>query len=189
MFNLNDKNLSYIIISPEKKSNISIGNRFLCDKLSNILYSKDYTLFPITAHHSGLFERSFLAISSDNNNTLRKDAIFLIDEFEQDSIIIKYKNENMTKSILKDGSERVMKISYYDSDFNNKSYIYNGISFSFTEEKQYHFLTDKKQLKSGMIVEFYNDDRWVERKIQNPDIEYEKMYKLLIKYNKLRTLA
>jgi hypothetical protein len=74
----------------------------------------------------------------------------------------------------------------YDSNINNKTYIYNGLSFTFNDKKRYHFLNYKDELKNGMIVEFFNNDKWIERKIVNIDIEYEKMYKLLIKYNKLR---
>jgi hypothetical protein len=37
-----------------------------------------------------------------------------------------------------------------------------------------------------MIVEFYNNDQWIEKVVENIDVEYERLYKLLIKYNKLR---
>lgn len=186
MFNLTDRNISYIIVSPEKESNTQIDNKFLCDKLCNILYSKGYTILPVTGHYEGSYERSFIAVCGDGNDILRKDAFFLIEEFDQDSIIAKYKGEEQAKKILNNGSEKLLSVAIYDSNTTNKTYLYNGISFSFLEQKRYHFLTGKEQLKKGMIVEFYNNDQWIEKVVENIDVEYERLYKLLIKYNKLR---
>ena len=37
-----------------------------------------------------------------------------------------------------------------------------------------------------MLVEYLNEDRWIPKTINNVDLEYEKMYKLLMKYQKMR---
>jgi hypothetical protein len=37
-----------------------------------------------------------------------------------------------------------------------------------------------------MIVEYLNKDKWFSKKVENPKLEYEKIYKLLIKYEKIR---
>ena len=83
MFNLLDKNISYILVSPERVNNTLSQNNINCEKLCSILYSKDYTIFSITGFHEGKYEKSFLAISSStNNDELRFDAIYIMDEFE-----------------------------------------------------------------------------------------------------------
>lgn len=187
MFNLEGKNISYILISPEKQDKSLLDNKNACEKLQTILYAKGYTLLPVTGYYQGNYERSFIAISADDNDTVRKDAIFLIDEFDQDSVIVKYKGEDSPVKILNNGSEKLLSLSIYGDNSDNKTYLHNGLSFTFLERKRYQFLTDKSQLRVGMMVEFLNNDKWIEKKVINLDLEYEKLYKLLIKYGKLRT--
>lgn len=187
MFNLLDKNISYMIVSPEKSDNETWLNNVNCEKLCTILYAKDYTIFPITGFFEGKYEKSFLAISSSNNNDeLRLDAIFVMDEFRQDSVIVKYKFEETASKIFHDGSEKTLSLLVYDSNLQNKSYLYNGISFSFVENKRYYFPKKKEDLKNGMMVEYFNNNKWYQRQVSNIDLEFDKMYKLLIKYEKVR---
>lgn len=186
MFNLLDQNIGYLIVSSQNDDTPPSEVRFLSDKLSNILYAKDYTLIPVTGFLNQKYEKSFIAICADGNDKLRSDAIYLMDEFNQDSIIVKYVNEDNAKKILYDGSEIPLGIAIYDSELKNKTYIYNGVSFSFIEQKRYYFPKEKRELKPGMIVEFFNNNKWTPRQIVNVESEYEKMYKLLMKYEKLR---
>jgi hypothetical protein len=187
MFNLLDKNISYILISPEKTSNSQLENSVNCERACSILYSKEYTIIPVTGHWEGKWEKSFLAISSsDNNDEIRKDAIFLLDWFDQESVICKYKGVEEATKLMRDGSEKPLKFLIYDSDLKNKTYLYNGVSFSFVESKKYYFPKDKDDLRNGMIIEFFNNNKWNQKTIYNIDVEFEKMYKLLIKYEKLR---
>lgn len=186
MFNLSDPNIGYIIISSQNESNSPGESKFRSDKLANILYAKDYTLIPVTGYYNQQYEKSYIAISVDDNDKLRSDAIYLMDEFEQESVIVKYLSESTAKKILHDGSELPLGIAIYDSDLKNKTYIYNGISFSFIEQKRYYFPKEKKELKDGMIVEYFNNNKWCAKQIVNVEVEYDKMYKLLMKYEKLR---
>ncbi len=187
MFSLEDKDVSYLLISPEKESNSLVDNKILSDKLQSILYSKEYNLIPVSGYYHGNYEKSFIAICPNDNNQLRRDAIQLMDSFDQECVIVKYKGEVSPKKILHDGSEKLLKISLYNGDDLNKTYLYNGLSFSFLEQRRYQFLNDKSQIKTGMVVEFLNNDVWVEKKVIDVDLEYEKMYRLLMKYGKLRT--
>jgi hypothetical protein len=187
MFNLLDRNISYIIVSPEKKENNPSQNNINCEKLCSILYSKDYTIFPIAGYYDGKYEKSFLAISSSNNNDdLRFDAIYVMDQFEQESVIVKYHSDETASKISNDGSEKSLSLLVYDSNLQNKSYLYNGISFSFVENKRYYFPKKKEELKNGMLIEYFNNNKWTQRQVLNIDSEYEKLYKLLIKYEKVR---
>lgn len=187
MLNLEDKNIAYLIISPEKEDKSLMDNKNSCDKLQTILYSKGYTIIPVTGYYHGNYEKSFIAVSIDDNDTIRKDAIFLLDEFQQDSVIVKYKGESSPVKILSNGSEKLLSLSIYSDNSDNKTYLYNGFSFSFNERKRYKFLSDKSQLRVGMVIEFLNNDKWIEKEVINLELEYERMYKLLIKYGKLRT--
>lgn len=187
MFNIKDPNLSYILVSPEKPEYGQIDNNLNCERCCSILYSKDYTVFPIATYERGKVSRSFMAIPLTNSNDdLRKDSLFLMDKFNLDSVFVKYQSEPSTTKLRYDGSERSLGMSLYESSENTKVFVHSGISFSFHEVKKYHFPKDKKEFRKGMIVEFFNNNRWVTKEVYNPDDEWEKMYKLLTKYGKLR---
>jgi hypothetical protein len=175
-----------MLISPEKRDVSPSENNINCEKICTILYSKDYTIIPVTGYYEGNYERSFIAICAGDSDTLRFDAIYLMDKFNQDSVIVKYKNENAATKVTPDGSEKPMSVAIYDSNLSNKTYLYNGVSFSFTEMKRYFFPKKKEDLKVGMIVEFFNNNKWTQKQVVNVDNEYEKMFKLLIKYEKVR---
>ena len=186
MFNLTDLNLSYIIISPEEPGALPSDNNHICERLCSILYSKDYTVIPVKSYNEGMYDKSFIAITSADNDTLRFDAIWLMDKFYQPSVIAKYKGESNAVRIAYDGSEKPLGMNVYDSNLENKVYLYNGISFTFPELKRYYFPKRKEDLKSGMIVEYFNNNKWISKQVFSVDTEYEIMYKLLMKYEKVR---
>lgn len=187
MFNLSDSNVSFILFSPERQDQNQLENKNAFEKACSILYSKDYTIFPVTGYFNNMYEQSMIAVPNvPNNDHLRKDSIYLMDLFHQESIILKYLQEQKSVKLFKDGSERTLGIALYNEDTNNKTFLHNGISFSFIEEKKYYIAKSKSELKNGMIVEYYNDNRWNQKEIKDIDIEYDNLYKLLIKYNKLR---
>lgn len=186
MFNLSDPNISYLLISPEKSNNLPSDNNLNCEKVCSILYSKDYTVIPVTGYYENKYEKSFIAINPSDNDSLRFDAIYLMDKFEQESVIVKYKGEEVATKVEADGSEKPMSVAIYDSDSKNKTYLHNGVSFSFVEKKRYFFPKKKEDLKNGMVIEFFNNNKWTQRQVINVESEYDKMFKLLIKYEKVR---
>ena len=40
-----------------------------------------------------------------------------------------------------------------------------------------------------MIVEYLNNNKWNQKKVENPKQEWDDMYKLLSKYDKLRVVS
>ena len=88
MFNLSDPNISYMLISPEKGDNLPSENNINCERICSILYSKDYTIIPVTGYYEGKYERSFIAVYAGDSDSLRFDAIYLMDKFNQDSVIV-----------------------------------------------------------------------------------------------------
>ena len=40
-----------------------------------------------------------------------------------------------------------------------------------------------------MIVEYFNNNQWNEKMVQDPNFEWDSMYKLMLKYDKIRVLS
>jgi len=173
-------------MSATHKLNDSYSNSVLSSRLEDALYLKGYNLVKLGNDN----DISFIAFKEnyENNNELRYDAIELMDAFYQDSVIVKYFNENKAKRIMKDGSERTVGISNFNGDMEN-SYYNKGFSFSFIDEQEYFVPKKESDLKSGMIVEIKNNqNQWIPREVMNVSDEWGKMYNLLVKYNRIRCL-
>ena len=174
MIDLNNPKISYIVLSSDK-----------LDDMVSILYAKNYQIIPITGYYNGEYEDSVIAFGA-NNDELRSDLIFLLNHFNQDCGIIKYYDETNAKKVFHDGSEKPMGIAMYNTDSENISYLYNGVSFSFIEQVRYWKPKSKEDFKVGMLVEYFNKNKWCEKKVENPNSEYEDFYKLMMKYDKIR---
>lgn len=170
--------MSFILLSSDK-----------LDDMLSILYAKDYQIIPIKGYYQGQYEDSALAFSNIDNDELRKDLVFLLNHFHQDCGIIKYIGETNAKKVFRDGSEKPLGITLYNTDSENISYLYNGLSFSFVEQVRYWKPSRIEDFKVGMIVEYLNNNKWYQRKVENPKQEWEDMYKLLSKYDKLRVAS
>lgn len=177
MIDLSSPKISYIVLSSEK-----------LDDMVSILYAKNYQILPIKGYYHGQYEDSVIAFGPDNEE-LRKDLIFLLNHFQQECGIIKYQGESNAKKVFHDGSEKPMGIVLYNTDSENISYLYNGVSFSFVEQARYWKPTKKEDFKVGMLVEYFNNNKWYEKRVENPSEEYEKLYKLFIKYDKIRVMS
>ncbi len=178
MLDLENPKLSFILISSD-----------VLDDMMSILYAKNYQMLPIQGYYQGQYENSALAFSSIDNDELRKDLIFLLNHLKQDCGIIKYKGETGAKKVFSDGSEKPLGITLYNTDSDNVSYLHNGLSFSFVEQVRYWKPTKVEDFKTGMVVEYLNNNKWCQRKVQNPKQEWDDMFKLLVKYNKLRVAS
>lgn len=178
MIDLSNSKLSFILLSSDR-----------LDDMISILYAKDYQIIPLRGYYQGQYEDSAMALSSIDNDELRKDLIFLLNQFHQDCGIIKYIGETNAKKVFRDGSEKPMGITLYNTDSENISYLYNGLSFSFVEQVRYWKPTKIEDFRVGMIVEYLNNNKWYQKKVENPKQEWDDMYKLLSKYDKLRVVS
>lgn len=174
MLNLKDLKSSYMVIS---------GN---VNAITSYLYSRDYNVIDIKSYYNESFEDSIIAFSNSSNDELRRDAIHIMDYFDQRNLIIKYKDVSSVSKIFENGSELEIGVLLYNTDSDNKSYIYEGISFSFVDKQLYYFPSKKEDFKSGMIVEYLSNNKWIEKKVIDPNIEFNKIYELMMKYNKIR---
>jgi len=190
---LNDRSAYYMIISGTHPLQDEYTNRLYTSKLEDSLYLKEYKLIKLGNGHDNF---SFIAYKdnlnlNDNyisNNILRYDAIELMDMFYQDFVIVKYYNEKKAKRILKDGSERTVGLSNYNGDLGN-SYYNEGFSFSFVDEQEFFIPKRMEDFKSGMIVEIKNNlNQWIPKEVVDPKKEWDKMYNLLVRYNRIRCL-
>ena len=173
--NLTDINNSYLIISGDK-----------IEDIMSILYAKEYQIIQLQTYYKNTYGNAVLAVNSIDNDTLRNDCIFILDHFKKDSCIIKYSGEETVKKIKFDGSEELLSLSMYNTDDDKISYIYNGVSFSFIDQTRYWKPKSKEDLKKGMVVEYLNKDKWHTRTVENPVLEYNNLFKLLMKYDKVR---
>jgi hypothetical protein len=177
VIDLTNPKISYIVISSEK-----------IDDIMSILYAKNYQIIPIKGYYQGQYEDSLMAFGVDNDE-LRKDLIFLLNHFHQECGIIKYFGETGAKKVFPDGSEKPLGIVLYNTDSENISYLYNGISFSFVEQVRYWKPKKQEDFSVGMLVEYMNNNKWYEKRVVNPTEEYNKLYKLMIKYDKIRVAS
>lgn len=177
MIDLTNPQISYIVVSSEK-----------IDDIMSILYAKNYQIIPIKGYYHGQYEDSLMAFGVDNEE-LRKDLIFLLNHFHEDCGIVKYYGETIAKKVFKDGSEKPLGIVLYNTDSDNISYLYDGISFSFVEQARYWKPKTKEDFSVGMLVEYMSNNKWYEKKVINVSEEYDKLYKLMIKYDKIRVAS
>lgn len=190
MLDLNDINTHYMIITAFKSDLSLEENERRNSLLEDSLFRREFKVYKLGALYRGEKESSFMAIKDrpTDNNELRYDAIELLDQFEQESVIVKYLKEDCPKKIKNSGEEELLGlVKYDDASENDYSYFMNGNVFSFTNVKRYYTPTSKNELNEGDTIEYLNDNKiWVSKTIKNLDTEYENMYKLLIKYNRLR---
>lgn len=175
MIDLTNTKLAFMLLSSER-----------LDDMVSILYAKNYQILPIQGYYQGQYEESVMAFSNIDNDELRKDLLFLLNHFHQDCGIIKYIGENLAKKIFKDGSEKPLGVTLYNTDSDNMSYLHNGVSFSFVEQARYWKPNKVEDFKVGMIVEYLNNNKWYQKKVENPESEWKDMFMLLSKYDKLR---
>lgn len=173
---LTDKRISYIVMSSKK-----------IEDIMSILWAKNFKILQIKGYYKGSYDDSILTFNDNlDNDDLRKEALFVLNHFKENSAVIKYSGDTNANKIFYDGSEKPMSVIMYNTDDEAKSYLYNGISFSFNENKRYWKPKNKSDLKVGMVVEYFNKNEWQSHKIKNPSKEYDRLFKLLIKYDKLR---
>lgn len=165
----------YIIISSEKLNDII-----------SVLHAKCYTVITIKGLYHGHYEDSVLAYGDVNNDELRKDVLLLLKLFNQDCSIVKYSGESGAKKLFPDGSEKPLGIVMFNTDSDNKSYLCDGLSFSFVESKRYWTPKKEEDIKHGMIIEYLNNNKWFQKVVEDPKKDWEDLIKLLVKYNKVR---
>ena len=179
MLGLEQPNTSYMLISSPNN----------LDQITSVLYAKNYQILTIKGYFEGKFEDSIMAFGRVENENLRNDTLFILGQFNEKNIIVKYLGESDAKKVFFNGSEEPMEIVMFNTNESYKSYIHSGISFSFVEKTRYWKPKSQEDLKIGMVVEYQNNNKWYERIVRNPKEEWEKLYKLLTKYDKVRIPA
>lgn len=187
--NLNHKKAYYLLVSACSDLQDDYTNKVQSSRLEDALYLKEYSILKLG---NGKDRTSYIAYkesaTNEDNNELRYDAIELMDGFYQTSVIVKYYNEKKPKRIVKDGSERPVRLSEFNGDMDN-SYYTEGFSFSFIDEQEYFKPNKLSDIKTGMIVEVKNNNNeWIPREVTNPKKEWDNMYNLLVKYDRIRIL-
>jgi hypothetical protein len=188
--NLIGKNAYYILLTAYSDKQDDYTNVYQNSQLESALYRKGYEVLKLGHSENKI---ALLAWKSDkedqNNNELRMDAIEFIDTYYIESLVIKYQNENDPKRLKDNGQEKNISLVNYNGDMDN-SYYTEGVSFSFEEDEEYYIPSKKSDIKVGMIVELKNNkNQWVPREVVDLDKEWDSMYKLLVKYNRIKVIV
>lgn len=178
MVDLNNPKFSFILISSDS-----------LDDMMSILWAKNFQIIPIKGFYKGQYEDSVIAFAPVDNDELRKELLFLLNHFNQECGFIKYLGENDVTKVFSDGSEKLMGVTLYNTDEENVSYLYNGLSFSFVEKVRYWKPTKIEDFKIGMLVEYLNNNKWYQKKVEDPIKDWNDMFKLLTKYEKVRVVS
>jgi hypothetical protein len=179
VLNLNDSNVSYFIISSKQ-----------IDATKTLLWAKEWEIIPLKGYYDGVLEDSILAFKMNiDNKELKEEAIFMLKTFDEDSCIIKYTSKKNPNKLFRNGKETELSEAFFNQESINKSYLYNGVFFSFNEVKSYKLIELKQDLKNGMIVEYFNNQKWCSASIFDIEVEWDNFYKLLSKYKKVRVLT
>jgi len=188
---LDEKNLSYIIISAYNSKLSELDNKIQQSRLEDELYHRDYTLFKGNQSKVNNFFLGYKQPKDNNivehNTDMKYDAIELLDVFKQEKCIIKYWNESYAKEFLYDGIEKPLCVIPYTGEETDYNMIIEDVGFSFSPKKMYKLVESKSDLLKYSIVEIQNNQgEWIEKKIIDLDVEYERLYKVMLKYKKVR---
>jgi hypothetical protein len=177
IMDLNNKDISYVIFS---------GNKW--SQIMSYLYSKEYTIHEMRTVQSDFIGKAILTYSSISNSELEKDTLFILEHFEEDHAYIKFKDTTEIQRISKYNINPV-SVSMYESNDDQLKYIIGEYSFSFNKMDKYMLLEKKEQITEGMCLEYFNDNKWNKTIVNDVDKEWNSMYSLLSKYNKLRKIV
>jgi hypothetical protein len=187
MFNLQNEDLSFIIINSEKEFQTVLENYHNSERLYSVLDSKEFSIFKLKDFKKSKMSPAYLAVTQlKENDSIRAEALHILEFMDISSLILKYKDSKNPILLEKNGHETPLLFEFYPNNQEEQFYVLEGLSFNFKKDQRFFFPKNKSHLKQGMVVEYLNDDIWKSRKIDNLDVEYNKMYSLLMKYDKLR---
>lgn len=175
---IDNKGNTYIILC----NNINIDNeQTILDK-----FGYDMTYIKQIDSDGVLYDTVIAYNDAVSNNTIRENVLYLLNIYDDAYAYVKYHGEDFVNMVSKDGTEVPLDII---KENNNKGYdvfLINGYWYSFIKKPIYRKPTKMSDFKKGMVVEFYNNNRWNTMVVENPPKEYDTIYKLFIKYDKIR---
>lgn len=173
--NLTDQNISYIILPSDKWV-----------QTISYLYSKDYKIIELVTQQNNIKDKALFTYNEVSNQELKKDTLFVLNHFNIDYGFIKYNLSEQIFKIYKTGNEVEVEINLYENSIDSKKYIMGSLFFSFNVLDKYYLVEKKEDLKTGMEIEYFNNNKWTKKIVENVDLEWTKLYSLLSKYKKLR---
>lgn len=156
--------------------------------VESFIYSRGWTSYSIKfLNESGLLDDWILSFTLNDNNSLRKDSIHLMEHFGVDKIFLKYKEEFDPKILENNGNELECSIKKWGES--NYNWTFNGQSFSISLSHRWIKPNKMEDFKVGSIVECLSSGKWIRRKVEDPKKEWEDIYKLMVQWNKVRILS
>jgi len=186
MLELTEKSASYLIVSPARDLRDQSVAALEASRAQSMLYGRNYTLISLTGYSGGVYDRSFLAYGQQDNDSLRSDALAYMRESAQGDVVVKYSGSSELTLLSRDGSEHPLSVHPYDGSEGVRAFIHGSDCFTLRRERRYRMVESRAEIKRGMVLEYLNNGRWNEVRVADPDTEYDRMFRLLIKYGKLR---
>lgn len=177
---LNDPSIKFISLGVKQNSNA----------VANWLNANGYDVVKFNQVHLNEEKICWMGISTEKtNNDVRFDAIKLLFHLNESMAIVKYGGEYTAKGLYANGSEFIIGIDKWDDnpDKNTWGMVREGLFFSFKKKKRYYYIKEENELSKNLIVEIKdNKGNWKERLVLDPELEWENMYQLLSKYERVR---
>ncbi len=187
MINLGNDKRGIIIITSDNTSISDFDRKFHGERIYSVLSSKEFEIIPIKCYKDNSIYESFLCLSEIyDSNEFRKEILHILEFLDLDSSFVKYPSSDDFVLISRTGTEEKHVLKMYEESKNDLKFIYESIFFSFEKKQSYFYPKKSNHLKNGLIVEYFNNEKWNSKEIKNVDEEFDKMYKLLMKYDKLR---
>ena len=170
-----DLDVSYIIISD---TNI--------DNISSYLYSRDYKLIEMTKFKDGTFTDCLVGITEKIKSDVMSDINHISNHFKLQFVIAKFFGDECPVRLNENGTIDDLDLIMYDTNLDLDSYIKDGVSFSFVKKKKYSYPKEKKDFKVDMIIECYSSNGWIEKIVKDVDSEFDSIYSILSKFDRVR---
>jgi hypothetical protein len=175
---LNSPDISYVLFSDG-----DLDGTYFHMSLTN-----NYQVNEIKTYLNGNYGSAVLAIPKNNidQRTIKEDVMSPILKMGCKRAVVKYPGKTHPSLLFPNGSEKPLNPIPYNTDGSRLTYIVEHLTFAFDEMRTYVFIEKKEELHNNMIVECHDGTKWVERQIIDRDTEYEQLYKLMMKYRKVR---
>lgn len=153
--------------------------------IESLLYSRGYILQTIQKVVDGQGSEALLAYKNSAGEDLERDIFELFDKAHLDSVILLH--DGFYTHIKGQGSRIELEISTDQSSGGDELFfVIKERPLFFSPKKLYKDILQKEELIGEKMVQIFNQNRWQTMIIENLDEDWNNIYKLFAKYNKLR---
>lgn len=153
------------------------------NQVQSLLYCKNYSIKNIIKYKNNIRYDSLFITNINSDDVFFEDIKNIMDIYSINSTILKLNRSNDIEKIYLNGFRKNLEMS---DECLYETYVLDALPLSFKDKKVYWKPNSKSDFKQGMIIEYLNMNKWIKKEIIDPNSEWDKMLKLLIKYDKIR---